>query len=296
MQLASFNISTLLAPIDHPTIAEFTNNLDHINALGDASDGFVWRYHDASGNATAARPYPDARVITNLVVFRDRNSLRDFTYRTEHSSFLRQRRQWFDKMDSPVLALWWIPEGHIPTLNEGRARLDHVRMFGSTQFGFGWRDEVEPIVVERRALDHPDVIDLIGELNTELRGRYPEPGANHFTLTDADVAPGNGAFIVAYQSSRAVACGAVRRIDEQTAELKRMYTRPAAQGFGIGKGMTQHLIGVARDLDVSRLVLETGIRQPESIAVYQRLGFRPMPCWGEYANSPDTSACFALDL
>src|SRR5687767_253555 len=115
---------------------------------------------------------------------------------------------------------------------------------------------------------------LIEALNAELSRTYPEPGATHFRLDPDEVADGRGAFLIASRSGRPVGCGAVRRIDQRMGELKRMYVHPQERGRGVGRALLDALEAQARALGLGRLVLETGIRQTEAIALYQRCGFK----------------------
>ena len=154
--------------------------------------------------------------------------------------------------------------------------------------------------VELRRVDILSAVaeQLIGALNDELIARYPEPGANHFRLDPDEVAAGRGAFLVAYLSDAPVGCGAVRRIEGHVAEIKRMYVAPIARGRGVGRQILHALETEAKRLGATRLVLETGPRQPEAIALYTRAGFSPIPLFGEYLNSPhpEFSVCMAKDL
>jgi putative acetyltransferase len=136
---------------------------------------------------------------------------------------------------------------------------------------------------------------LILALNAELESRYPEEGATFFRLDPEEVSEGRGGFFVAYLGEEAVGCGAVRRTEPGVAEIKRMYVAPQARGRGVGRQMVQKLESVARQLGITRLVLETGPRQPEAIAVYKTSGFVEIPRFGEYVNS-DFSVCMAKDL
>jgi GNAT superfamily N-acetyltransferase len=136
---------------------------------------------------------------------------------------------------------------------------------------------------------------LILALNTELEERYPEEGANFFRLDADEVAEGRGAFLVAYIDGQPIGCGAVRRTDATVAEIKRMYVAPSARGCGVGKRIVVELEAVARELGVRRLVLETGPRQPEAIALYERAGFVEIPLFGEYIGS-QFSVCMAKEL
>jgi putative acetyltransferase len=146
---------------------------------------------------------------------------------------------------------------------------------------------------------------LIAALNAELSSLYPEPGATHFNLDSAEVAPGAGAFLVARLRGRPVGCGALRPLREATlvrevgprvGELKRMYVAPEARGLGIGRALLVRLEAEARTLGLDRLVLETGTRQAEALALYRRAGFTDIPPYGEYAASVTTSVCLTKAL
>src|SRR4051812_7754218 len=115
--------------------------------------------------------------------------------------------------------------------------------------------------------------DLILALNSELSGRYPEQGACHFRLDADEVAEGRGAFLVAYRGNTPIGCGAVRRIEEGVGELKRMYVCLEERCRGVGRAMLNAMEEEAKKLRITKLVLETGIRNPEAIALYERAGF-----------------------
>jgi GNAT superfamily N-acetyltransferase len=144
-------------------------------------------------------------------------------------------------------------------------------------------------------LDLPEVTRLIKALNAEMEQRYPEEGANHFRLDAEEVAPGRGAFLVAYDGTQEVACGAVRLNEPGLAEIKRMYVVPQWRGRGIAKQLLAELEQHAVRIGARRLVLETGERQPEALAVYRRAGFVEMPRFGEYVDSP-LSVCMGKTL
>jgi GNAT superfamily N-acetyltransferase len=154
----------------------------------------------------------------------------------------------------------------------------------------------EAILIVRADLTDEVSRGLIASLNAELSAVYPEPGANHFRLDPEEVAGGRGVFLVAYQAGTAVGCGALRLLDAETAELKRMYVSPSARGQGLGRRLVAALETEARALGVRRLVLETGIRQTAAVALYRSTGFRPIPLFGEYCLSPETSICLGKEL
>lgn len=144
-------------------------------------------------------------------------------------------------------------------------------------------------------LTSPDARALIAELDTELTERYPNPADNHFRLTEDEVGEGRGVFLVARSAGRPVGCGALRRIDPTTGEIKRMYVAPSERGRGLGGRLLAELERRALALGLRRLVLETGERQPESIRVYERAGFGRIDRFGEYVDSP-ASVCMGKEL
>lgn len=154
----------------------------------------------------------------------------------------------------------------------------------------------ETVTIERAALTADASRTLIAALNAELSGTYPEPGANHFGLDPEEVEEGRGAFLIVRQDGTPVGCGAVRLLDAQTGELKRMYVSPAVRGSGLGRRLVAALEAEARALGVRRLVLETGTRQHAALALYEATGFRRIPLYGEYLLSPETSICLGKEL
>jgi GNAT superfamily N-acetyltransferase len=114
-------------------------------------------------------------------------------------------------------------------------------------------------------------------------------------LNPGEVAEGCGAFLIAYCNGKPIGCGAVRKLDSDTAEIKRMYVAPEARGGGIGKRILLALEEETRRLGVRRLVLETGERQHEAMALYARFGFARIPAFGEYVDSP-LSVCLGKNL
>jgi len=130
--------------MDDPTIDDFRNNLDPINALAESSPGFVWRLQDDTGNATGIKPFGDDLEIVNLTVWESIDALADFTYRTGHREFLRRRREFFEAPTDAYVCLWWIPEGTIPTVEDAIERLEHLRANGPTPTAFTFRQRFEP--------------------------------------------------------------------------------------------------------------------------------------------------------
>jgi hypothetical protein len=143
-QLAQINIGRIRGPLESEVMREFRAALDEINALAERSPGFVWRFKTASGNATSVVAYPDPLVLVNLSVWEDVGSLRDYVYRSDHGRFFARRANWFERMETPPLALWWIPAGTIPTVEEAKARLALLAEKGETAAAFTFRRPFAP--------------------------------------------------------------------------------------------------------------------------------------------------------
>ena len=154
----------------------------------------------------------------------------------------------------------------------------------------------ETIDIRHSPLASADAARLIAALDAELKAMFPEPGATHFSLTGRQVEAGDGAFVVAYLDGVAIGCGAVRRVDEATAEIKRMYVDPSVRGRGIGRAPVKALEREAQLLGLTRIVLETGTRLTPAIKLYETMGYARIPLFGEYRSSPDTSLCFGKSL
>ncbi|MGI5131247.1 DUF3291 domain-containing protein [Pseudonocardia sp. CA-107938] len=143
--LAQLNVGTLRFPLDDPRMDGFTSMLDPINEVADNWPGFVWRLvGDGGNNATALRTPLGEDVIVNMSVWESREALWDYVYRSGHLDVLRRRAEWFDLPKGPFQVLWWIPAGHIPTVEEALERLERVREHGPSPEAFGFRDEYAP--------------------------------------------------------------------------------------------------------------------------------------------------------
>jgi hypothetical protein len=142
--LAQLNIAEPKAPPESPLLADFMAALDPVNALADASPGFVWRLQTEEGNATAYRAFEDSLMV-NMSVWESVEALREFVYRNgDHVDVMRRRREWFEKMAELFVVLWWIPAGHIPSIPEAEERLTLLRAAGPTPDAFTFREHFPP--------------------------------------------------------------------------------------------------------------------------------------------------------
>ena len=142
--LAQLNVALPREPLGSELLAGFEAALDPVNAAADASPGFVWRLQTGEGDATGIRGFGDDRLIINMSVWESLESLRAFAYScATHRSVLRRRREWFERMDV-YLALWWVPVGHEPDLDEAEERLELLRRLGPTPEAFTFRTSFGP--------------------------------------------------------------------------------------------------------------------------------------------------------
>jgi hypothetical protein len=152
--LAQVNIGRVKAPIEDPLMAGFVARLEEINALAECSPGFVWRLQTPEGNATYFRPYPhDDSILINMSVWETVESLRHYVYKTAHAELLRRREAWFERFAGIYMALWWVPVGHRPGVDEATKRLAHLEKHGPTQFAFTFKKLFEPDEQFQRGID-----------------------------------------------------------------------------------------------------------------------------------------------
>lgn len=142
--IAQMNVGTVRYPTDDPRIAEFMRQLDAINALAEASPGFVWRLQSEQGNATDIILTANPLFLVNMSVWKSVEDLFDFVYRTSHQKVMAKRREWFERPTGPYQVLWWIAAGCAPTPQEGLERLRQLERHGSTPHAFTFREKFPP--------------------------------------------------------------------------------------------------------------------------------------------------------
>jgi hypothetical protein len=144
--LAQINIARMKGVnIEDSVMKDFADNLDQVNALAENSRGFVWRLKDESNNATSINPYQDEKILVNVSVWENIESLENFTYKTFHTDFLKRRKEWFELFGKAYYALWWIPKGHFPTTQEAVERLEHLQKNGASETAFDFKNRFLPL-------------------------------------------------------------------------------------------------------------------------------------------------------
>jgi hypothetical protein len=143
-ELAQVNVARLTASLDSPEVAGFVAALEPVNALADATDGFVWRLQTEDGDATAVRVFDDDLIIVNMSTWASLDALAGFVYQSGHAETMRKRRRWFTRMAESHLALWWVPAGYRPTPHEAVERLETLRAKGPGRDAFTFRHQFPP--------------------------------------------------------------------------------------------------------------------------------------------------------
>jgi len=122
--IAEMNVAAMRYPVRDPRMADFFAAIDVINADADAAPGFVWRMPEYLEESDAIEVGGAANLLVNMSLWRDLDALRTFTYENhDHLGALRRRREWFVRTDIPNYVLWWVPDGELPTVSDGRRRL-----------------------------------------------------------------------------------------------------------------------------------------------------------------------------
>ena len=151
------------------------------------------------------------------------------------------------------------------------------------------------MTIAAEPFESADARRLISGLDGGLAQLYTPDQRFGPNFNSGQIAGGRGTFLIARLDGRAVGCGAIRLLDDVTAEIKRMYVEPEVRGRRVGRAVLDALEEKARELGVRRLVLETGIHQHAAIALYTHAGYAQCDCWGEYTTSP-TSVCYEKQI
>lgn len=149
--LAQLNIGIARAEMDDPVMHGFVSRLDEINALADNAPGFMWRLQSEEGDATSLRYFENELMIVNMSVWENVEALKDYTYKSLHVELLKQRKQWFETFGKPHFVMWWVPAGHIPTIEEAMERLEHLTQQGPSEKAFNFSKPFpKPVEVSSR--------------------------------------------------------------------------------------------------------------------------------------------------
>jgi len=137
--LSQLNVARFRLPQEHPSNADFVNNLDRVNAIAEQQDGFIWRFKGKGDDALDVQGFDDPSIVSNMSLWESVESLSAFVYRNkEHRDVMRRRAEWFDKVDF-YLVLWWLKAGDLPSLEDAKARLELLESNGPTENAFTFK-------------------------------------------------------------------------------------------------------------------------------------------------------------
>ncbi|MFG2001365.1 DUF3291 domain-containing protein [Spirillospora sp. NPDC048911] len=149
--LAQLNLAKLKYPLDDPRVKDFVDWLKPVNETAEGWPGYVWRLVGESGvDATSVQPL-GPETIVNLTVWESQEALWDYVYRSGHLDVMRRRGEWFERPRRPEQVMWWIPAGHIPTVDEALERLEMLRADGPSPRAFTFRETFTPADLEAPA-------------------------------------------------------------------------------------------------------------------------------------------------
>lgn len=139
--LAQANVARMRATMDDPLMEGFVTRLEPLNALADASPGFIWRLQTEEGDATAVRAFDDDLILFNMSVWESLEALEAYVYKSNHIGAVQKRADWFERPTKSPLVLWWIRPGHIPTEREALSRFEMLWEIGPTAEAFTFRKQ-----------------------------------------------------------------------------------------------------------------------------------------------------------
>lgn len=140
LHLAQINIAKRLAPMDDPIMQDFVNSLDRINALADGSEGFLWRLKDEDKDI-GAQVFLDDTLLINMSVWKDLETLFNYTYKSGHIEVFKRKKEWFSKIKMMHMAFWYVHKGAEPTFQDAKNRLDYLNKHGDTPYAFSFKSK-----------------------------------------------------------------------------------------------------------------------------------------------------------
>jgi GNAT superfamily N-acetyltransferase len=141
-------------------------------------------------------------------------------------------------------------------------------------------------IIEVIPENNKDALELIKELDAELCDRYPASSVHTLDLSKIDNK--SGKFILLLLGGIPVGCGSVVKLEDSVGEIKRVFVKKACRGNGYARIIMKYLESVSLELGFRKLRLETGIKQPEALKLYNSLGFYQIEKYGEYSDDPNS--------
>lgn len=142
--LATSNVSRMLAGYEDAIMAGFVERLEPVNAIADASPGFVWRYESDDIEPEEVQVFDDKLILFNMSVWESVETLEKFAYQSLHLEVLQKKSNWFERSTRAPLVLWWVQAGHIPSVPEAKERFDLLWRDGPTPAAFTFKKRFPP--------------------------------------------------------------------------------------------------------------------------------------------------------
>ena len=142
MQLAQLNIAEAKYGTEDARMDGFTGRVDFINAMADRSPGFIWRLVDddeTDGALSLRMEGQNDYTLVNMSVWADIESLFHFIYKTAHAKVMQGKDDWFNPLSKNHMVLWWIEDGHIPSMDEAKEKLGAIRAHGPSPEAFDFQ-------------------------------------------------------------------------------------------------------------------------------------------------------------
>ncbi|NER08954.1 protein of unknown function [Muriicola jejuensis] len=136
---AQINVARAKYPLDDPRMSDFIENIPGINALAEESPGFVWRWVEEEDNRTV-EVFGDKALVVNMSLWKSRDDLIHFTYKTGHSDIYKRRKEWFSNLETSHLVCWYTQNVEIE-LEEAKSRMYHLECKGETPYAFTFKSE-----------------------------------------------------------------------------------------------------------------------------------------------------------
>lgn len=138
--IATSNVARMLAGYEDAAMAGFLERLDPVNAVADASPGFIWRYESGDEESEEVRVFGDKQILFNMSVWESIEALEKFAYQSVHLEVLQKKSNWFERPTRTPLVLWWVKAGHVPSVVEAKERFDVLWRDGPTPIAFTFKE------------------------------------------------------------------------------------------------------------------------------------------------------------
>ena len=140
MAIAQMNWGRLKFSLEDKRMREFADSLNEVYSLAENHPGFIWRMSDKQSESQLADLGFDKFISSTVSVWKDINSLKDYTYNSLHGVYLKRSSEWFKKIDGPQLVIWNTDNDAKPTFKESFNRLEYLKNNGSTDYAYSWEE------------------------------------------------------------------------------------------------------------------------------------------------------------